>query len=368
MSTRPRGISLAATSAVAAACLVLAACSSSSGSSAGSQSTADAGTTTAPVTVNIGAVGNMSVAALFVAVENGIFLKYGIRAKLQLFANGAAVNKALQSGTVQTTTAANTTIAEAQSAGTDEVMYAPVLGDASTVYDDTPVAIVASASSGIKANDPSSFIGKKVGMFVGGTGNDYVASYLADHNVPASKVTFVNLPLADQLVALQKGEVSAIATAEPYGTQIMDTMGSKAVLIDRGGNVIAYGVGLSAEKSYIQSHASVIQKLTDAMADADAYTTSHLSEAGSTAANFISGLSVTIAQGSVKTQVYDPRISGCTLKGFALENQKLYNDKSITTDVSAAAMVDTTFVQQAEKSYPSFFSALKPIPSSCGSS
>jgi ABC-type nitrate/sulfonate/bicarbonate transport system substrate-binding protein len=363
MFTRPRGISLAATSAAAAACLVLAACGSSGSSSQGSA----AATTAAPVTVNIGAVGNMSVAALFVAVENGIFLKYGIRAKLQLFANGAAVNKALQSGTVQTTTAANTTIAEAQSAGTDVEMYAPVLGDASTVYDDTPVAIVASASSGIKANDPASFIGKKIGMFVGGTGNDYIATYLADNKIPASKVTFVNLPLADQLVALQKGEVSAISTAEPYGTQIMDTMGSKAVLVDRGGNLIAYGVGLSAEKSYIDSHTAIIQKLTDAMADADAYTTSHLAEAGSTAANFISGLPVAIAQGSVKTQVYDPRISGCTLKGFALENQKLYNDKSITTNVPASAMVDTTFVQQAEKSYPAFFSALKPIPASCGS-
>jgi ABC-type nitrate/sulfonate/bicarbonate transport system substrate-binding protein len=365
MFHRPRGITLAATSAVAAACLAVAACSSSGTSQSSTSATTSA--SAAPVTVNIGAVGNMSVAALFVAVENGIFLKYGIQAKLQLFANGAAVNKALQSGTVQATTAANTTIAEAQAAGTQVQMFAPVLGDASTVYDDTPVAIVASASSGIKANDPSSFIGKKVGMFVGGTGNDYMSTYLADNKIAASQVTFVNLPLADQLVALQKGEVSAIATAEPYGTQIMDTMGSKAVLIDRGGNLIAYGVGLSAKTSYIASHGSIIQKLTDAIADADSYTSTHLAAAGSTAANFISGLPVPIAQGSVKTQVYDPRISGCTLKGFALENAKLYKSKAITSDVPAADMVDTTFVQQAEKSYPQFFSSLKPIPASCGS-
>ena len=109
---------VAALATAALTALTVTACGSSSGSSAAPKTAASAA---APVDINIGAVGNMSTVALYAAIENGTFLKYGIKAKLQIFANGAAVSKALQSGTVQATSSANTTVTTTVASGTNVV-------------------------------------------------------------------------------------------------------------------------------------------------------------------------------------------------------------------------------------------------------
>jgi ABC-type nitrate/sulfonate/bicarbonate transport system substrate-binding protein len=324
-----------------------------------------AGSSAAPVDVNIGAVGNMSTVALYSAIENGTFLKYGIKAKLQVFANGAAVSKALQSGTVQATSSANTTVTNTVASGTDVVYYAPILGDATIPYDDRSVAIVASKASGISATDAQSFVGKKVGDFTGGTGDDYLKTYLTKHGVDVSKVKIINLALGDQLVALQKGEVDAISTAEPYGTQIVQQLGDQVTQISRGGGYVAYGVGLTSTKSYVTAHPDVITKLTAAVADADQWTSQNPDAAAKIATDFVTGLPEAVAAASIKTLDFDPRISGCTIQGFNNENQKLYAAKSLTQNVDAATDTDATFAKQAEQQYPQLFSGLKPIPSSC---
>jgi ABC-type nitrate/sulfonate/bicarbonate transport system substrate-binding protein len=347
--------------ATAALALTVAACGSSGAKPSGGSSSA------APIDVSIGAVGNMSTVALYAAIENGTFLKYGIRAKLQIFANGAAVSKALQSGTVQATSSANTTVTTTTAGGTDVVYYAPILGDATTAFDDRSVAIVASVKSGITVDDPQSFVGKKVGDFVGGTGDDYGRTYLQKKGVDISKVKFINLALGDQLVALQKGEVDAISTAEPYGTQIVQQLGSAVTLISRGGGYVAYGVGLTSQKSYVQAHPDVIQKLTDAIADSDSWTRTNPDAAAKIATDFVSGLTVDVAQASIKTLDFDPRISGCTISGFNVENKKLYDNKALTTNVDAATTTDGSYVQKAEQQYPALFTGLSPIPSTCSS-
>jgi ABC-type nitrate/sulfonate/bicarbonate transport system substrate-binding protein len=326
-----------------------------------------AGSSAAPVDINIGAVGNMSTVALYAAIENGTFLKYGIKAKLQVFANGAAVSKALQSGTVQATSSANTTVTNTVAGGTDVVYYAPILGDATLSYDDRSVAIVASTAGGITASNPQSFVGKKVGDFTGGTGDDYLKTYLTKHGVDPSKVKIINLALGDQLVALQKGEVDAISTAEPYGTQIVQQLGAQVTEISRGGGYIAYGVGLTSTKSYVTANPAVIVKLTAAIAEADQWTAQNQDAAAKIATDFVTGLPETVAAASIKTLDFDPRISGCTIQGFNNENQKLYAAKSLTQNVDAATDTDATFSKQAEQQYPQLFSGLKPIPSSCPS-
>jgi ABC-type nitrate/sulfonate/bicarbonate transport system substrate-binding protein len=350
-----------AVSAASLLALTVAACGGKS------DGTPAAGASAAPVSINIGAVGNMSTVALYTAVENGTFLKYGIKAKLQIFANGAAVSKALQSGTVQASSSANTTVTTTVASGTDVVYYAPILGDATIPYDDRSVAIVASKASGISAAGPQSFVGKKVGDFTGGTGDDYLKTYLTKHGVDVSKVKIINLALGDQLVALQKGEVDAISTAEPYGTQITQQLGDQVTQISRGGGYVAYGVGLTSTKSYVTANPDVIAKLTAAIAEADQWTSQNPDAAAKIATDFVSGLPEAVAAASIKTLDFDPRISGCTIQGFNNENQKLYAAKSVTQNVDASTDTDGTFSQKAEQQYPQLFSGLKPIPSSCPS-
>lgn len=369
MTTVPGTRRLLAAGLVAAGLLATAACGSGgSGGTAGSGASKPAAkASAAPVSVNIGAVGNMSTVALYAAIENGTFLKYGIRAKLQIFANGAAVSKALQSGTVQATSSANTTVTTTTAGGTDVVYYAPILGDATIAYDDKSVAIVASTKSGITPDDPSSFDGKKIGDFVGGTGDDYLRTYLTKKGVDLSKVKIINLALGNQLVALQQGEVDAISTAEPYGTQIVQQLGAQAKLISRGGGYVAYGVGLTSQKSYVQAHPDVIQKLSAAIADSDSWTRQNPDAAAKIATDFVSGLPVAVAQASIKTLDFDPRLSGCTIQGFNTENKKLFDQKAVTSDVDAATTTDATFMQKVQQQYPALFAGLTAIPSSCPS-
>ena len=357
--------------------VLIAACSGTASSSTVAPSSAAAATTApvgaggtsassaAPVSLTIGGINNMSTAAVYVGVQKGFFLAHGIDAKFQAFGNGSDLIKALQSGTVQVSTSANTTIATAQSGGLDAVMFVPILNDATTAFYDQPIAIVARAGSGITPGDPASLVGKRVGMFVGGTGDDYLTRLLTKAGVDPGKVTKVNLALGNQLSALQAGQVDAISTAEPYGTQILDTMGSQAVLIARGGGLASYTVGLVATAAYIKSNPAIIQAVTDAMAEADAYTAANLNEAGSIATTYVPGLPVNIAQDSIKNIAFDPRISACTLQGFTSETHGLFVAGKITTDIPASSMVDQTFVQHTQQAFPQYFSTFPPLPTSC---
>ncbi len=341
---------------LAAAALSLAACGTASSPAAPGSP---------PPEVTLATANNMLHTAEFVAKEKGYFLKHGVNVKLQILNIGAEITKAVESGTAQFGGGSITAIPTARQSGLNLVLFAPYMNDATTATDDNALAVVARADSGIRPGDWNSFVGKKVGLVKGGTGDEFLTKWLTKSGVDPKKVTYLNVPVGDQLTAIQQGQVHAIASWEPYQTLILAKMKSDAVLIQRGGGQLGYILGLESTEEYIKAHPDTVQKLTDALAETEAWIRAHPGEAAVIATHWISGLDASVASEAIKNLNFDPRISACTVKAFADSTQVLVEQRKLRQNIPAEQQVTRTYVTKTQQANGAWFRDLKALPASC---
>jgi ABC-type nitrate/sulfonate/bicarbonate transport system substrate-binding protein len=301
----------------------------------------------------------------FVAIDKGFFLAHGVDAKVVTVYTGAQASAAMQSGTGQLTDVSVTSVPTARASGLPIITVVPTLNDATTAYADTPLAVVARAGSGIVPGDAKSFVGKRVGLVLGGTGEEYLTSWLVTHGVSPTKVTYVNVQPADQLTAIENGDVDAISTWEPWGTLILDTMGKKARLILRGGPVLGYTLGVGATDSFVRANPKLITNVVAALVEAEWWIRHHLDQAAAIATHFIPGLQLKVAEDSIRNLHFDPRVSRCTIASFAQSTRLLIQQHALKKFIPASQQITARFVRQVEKAYPQYFRGLPPIPPAC---
>ncbi len=333
----------------------------------GSSSSPAATPSNAPVEINFATANNMLHTPEFVALEKGFYLKHGVKAKFQVFNSGAEINKAVQAGSVQVGGGGDTATPTAIAAGIPIFTFAPYMQDATTSKGDEALAVVARADSGIKAGDWASFIGKKVGMVTGGTGDAYFRAWLTRNNVDNKKVDFLNVQPGDMLTAIQSKQVDAIASWEPYQTLILDTMGSQVFLFQRAGGVIGYVLGEGTTQDWARQHADLVQEITDAIAQATHWTRQHPDEASAIATHWIQGLDVKVAKDAIKHIPFDPRVNNCTIKAYADSTALLVQQKKLQTTVPTDQMIVSTYAASTEKAHPEWYRDLKPVSGTCPS-
>jgi ABC-type nitrate/sulfonate/bicarbonate transport system substrate-binding protein len=320
----------------------------------------------APTPLTLITVTNMLHTPEFVAVEKGFFLKHGLNVKFVHTQTGAETNAAMESGSAQIADVGVTSVQAAREAGLPVFMAVPVLNDATTDVGDSPLAVVARADSGIRPDDARSFIGKKVGLVRGGTGDVWLTTWLKKEGVDPRQVTYLNVQPGDQLVTIQNRNVDAIATWEPFQTLILDTMGPQAVLIKRGGPILGYTLGIGTTDAYAQAHPQIIQAVADAIAESSHWVRTHPTDAAQVVTHWIPGLSATVAQDAIQHIPFDPRVSGCTVRAFAAATALLYEQHKIRAMIPADQQLSDRFVRRTQELYPGLFGDLKPIPASCG--
>jgi ABC-type nitrate/sulfonate/bicarbonate transport system substrate-binding protein len=285
----------------------------------------------AAVEVNFATANNMLHVPEFVALEKGFYLKHGIKAKFQVFNSGAEINKAVQAGTVQIGGGGDTATPTAIAAGIPIFTFAPYMQDASTSKGDTALAVVARADSGIKPGDWSSFVGKKVGMVTGGTGDAYFRAWLAKNSVDAKKVSF------------------------------------QAILIQRAGGVIGYVLGEGTTQDWAKQHPDLVQNITDAMAESTYWTRTHQDEGATIATHWIQGLDPQVAVHAIKNIPYDPRVNDCTMKAYAGSVTLLVAQNKLKQTVPTEQMIVDTYALKTQKAHPEWYKDLKPAPATCPS-
>lgn len=321
----------------------------------------------APVDITIATANNMLHTAEFVGVEKGFFLKFGLRAKLDVLQTGAQINAEMQSGTAQFGGGSVTAIPPARQAGLHTVILAPYMNDATTETGDRALAIVGRADRGIAKGDVSSLVGKTIGLAVGGTGNEYLDRWLSKSGIDYSKVKLVNVQPGSQVSAIQQGRVDAIATWEPYQTLILNTLGSNGVVVKRGGGVLDYILGLETTDEYAAAHPDVVQAAANAIVAADAWIRDNPKQAAEIDTHWIDGLDASTAAQALHFPNFDPRVSGCTIGAFGDSTRYLIQQRQIksTPFVSATDEIATKYVRAAQAKYPQYFRGLKPIPKRC---
>ncbi|MEX2624293.1 MAG: NrtA/SsuA/CpmA family ABC transporter substrate-binding protein [Acidimicrobiia bacterium] len=317
--------------------------------------------------MSIGTVTNVSSLALFVGVQQGFFLNHGLDFTLEPYGNGGDMTRAFQAGDHDGADASATTLAAAKAGGFSTVMYAPFLNDATKSHWDDNITIVARADSGIEPGNVDSFVGKTFGVFVSGTADDYLLRHLEGAGYSEDDVTRLNVPSSELLVALQNNDVDAIASVEPFPTQILHEMGDDAILIARGGGLSFSIIGLVATEDYLSANPKVVQAATDAVAQTLWFVRNNLDVAAAAATTWVPGIDPEVASQVVQELLsFDPRISGCTYEGFQDEVDGLIEREIVQAGASANDMLIDDFVEASATAFPEYFEDLDPIPPECG--
>ena len=284
---------------VLAVTLGLAACGSSSSSS---------GTKAAkPVNINVGYVAYSDDAALFLAIQNGIFTKHGLNVTLTSQANPIDVVSSMVSGQEQFGFVTTPVLVNVNSKGTSLKCVSTVDGQQPTDAAHDGTMLVAAKGSGITSL--KGLAGKKVATVQLTSLNSLAVEVLAKRaGLSPTSYQLIQMPFPQMPAALSQGHVQAAVITSPF---VNTAIAEGATVIDHP-NVVLFGGGtvtcLSALGSYISGHASTVAAFHAAMDEAVAYSESHQSAAKATLTKYLS-LTPAVAQKQILSTNWDPTIN-----------------------------------------------------------
>ena len=168
--------------------------------------------------LEIGCTATTDCASAALGIEDGIFAKHGINAKLTLVGLNSNIPAALMSGSLQIGGPTPSVFLQAVDGGLDLV---GVAGASSTSPEtaDTAATVVRAGETVKEAKD---FTGKKVGVpGIGAFLDVLFRRWLIQHGVDPKGVSFVEVTFPTMNDVLKSGAVDAVVTAEPVLSRIV---------------------------------------------------------------------------------------------------------------------------------------------------
>jgi sulfonate transport system substrate-binding protein len=313
----------------------------------------------APTPLAAAVGGNMNHVPSFVGVEKGIFLKHGIDLKLKVLATGQEMSKALQAGEVQIIGSAFSNYPVAVERGMAAKGVVGMMGDRTGRYSDEPISVWTRKGSGVtKLED---LAGKRVGLAIGGTGDEYLTALLKKKGVARDKVTFLNVPPGNTVSTLQGGSVDAVAVWEPFGT-LVEAKVPDAVLVTRGGGHISYYINMAIVTELIDRSPDVVERYVIGVAEAAQYTRKNLDEAAEIATRWAPGLEAAVARKALRHMTFDPRITPHTVAAWEENVRLLLEQKKLRAPLPWQQGIELRFIEKVTRSHPQLFADLKPAP------
>ncbi len=158
-----------------------------------------------------------------IADAEGYFKAEGLDLKIIRCVNGQRCLKHLTDGEAQYAVVSDTPIVQASLSGAKFEVLA-TLGTTSRHN-----RLLARADHGIKG--VADLKGKRIGVIIGTTGHYFTDTLLQFYGLVPAQYTFVGLEAADQTSQLIRGEIDAIGVNSPSAYKALETLGSKAVLM-----------------------------------------------------------------------------------------------------------------------------------------
>jgi ABC-type nitrate/sulfonate/bicarbonate transport system substrate-binding protein len=311
----------------------------------------------APLTAAVG--GNMNHVPSFVGVEKGIFVKHGIDLKLKVLSTGQEMSKALQAGEVQIIGSAYSNYPVAVERGMAAKGVVGMMGDRTSRRSDDPISVWTRKGTGITKIDD--LAGRKVGLPIGGTSDEYLTLLLNKRGVPRDKITFLNVPPGNTVSTLQGGSVDAVAVWEPFGSLVQAKV-ADAVLLARGGGHVGYYINMAIRNDVIDKNPELVERYVLGVAEASQYTRQHPDEAAEIATRWAPGLDARVARQALRHMTFDPRITSHTIAAWEENVRILVEQKKLRAPLPWQQGIELRFIEKVMKAHPQLFADLKPVP------
>ncbi len=220
-----------------------------------------------PAKIRVAAVPIDLDGAPLYALAQGFFRKRNLDVELVVMTNGPATAAAVIGGSLDFGTAAVITIANARERGIPFVMVAP--GAAYSSKQATGSLIALQSSPLHTAKD---LAGKTVAVTsLKGVSEMAMWAWLDQNGLPADAVKFIEIPYADMGGALAAGRVDAVVAEEPAQSLILANGGRIVATVNDAIGEEWVGGGWFCMQDYAATHAGIVRRFADAMAEAGAW-------------------------------------------------------------------------------------------------
>ncbi|WP_422949943.1 ABC transporter substrate-binding protein [Undibacterium sp. TC4M20W] len=205
------------------------------------------------IATNTEYVGTCSITA---ARERGYFAKEGIVVLIQSHSSGKAAMEAVVQGQAHLGTVADIPV---MFAGLDQ---RPVAAIATIFKTDKDHGIVGRRDRGIL--QPADLKGKRVGVTLSTSSHFTLSAFLNRQKLSVKDVTMINYKPEEFADAIERGEVDAVATWEPFLNTMMTRLGDNGVVF-YGKDVYESLYNVVGMRSYISAEPETINKVLRAL-------------------------------------------------------------------------------------------------------
>jgi NitT/TauT family transport system substrate-binding protein len=216
--------------------------------------------------IKIGCTPTGDCASAMVAIDEGIFKKYGLDVEMVLIGINSNIPAALLSNSVQIGGPTATVFLQAADGGLDLVAVtgASVIGPA------TNKGVAAVVRNGVAIKEPKDYAGKKVGApGLGAFLHVLFVKWLADKGVDPKSVNFVEVTFPTMTDIMKSGGVDVVLAAEPFVTRMTNAgVGAANAYfvadLKRTDPLIFY----AAARDWAESNPDAVKKFRAAIAEA----------------------------------------------------------------------------------------------------
>ncbi|WP_139193810.1 ABC transporter substrate-binding protein [Anaerobacillus alkalidiazotrophicus] len=218
-----------------------------------------------------GVIGPQVSGQQIIADKLGYFAEEGLNVNSRLVQSGPDIGPMIASGDAQLSFETTITNITVSSNNIPTVIVAPMANIAGTQ------AVV--ARPGLEITSAKDIEGKKVGM-VNGAGIMIAFQNMAkEMGVDVSKVQFVNIAPADQIAALERGDIDIMAAWEPWITKAIEIggtllfSGTEAHLPEKDGSVdwMRFYSTFQVNRNYLEQNPNTVKALLRALNRATDY-------------------------------------------------------------------------------------------------
>ncbi len=313
--------------------------------------------------ITIAAAAAIDHVTVFAAVDNGIFEKYGLDAKVNLYPTGVEIVNALQSGEAQVGIFGSVPLLTSVSNDIPLVLISYNHGDPNRKYYNDNQGVVAGPETGLGEGDIAGLAGKKVGLPVGSGAEPYFLGLLEAEGVDPDSVEIVNVKPADMPAALVQGSVDAISIWEPWQATVLKEV-SGSVRIVRGSSPGWFDPGTTVSTvETIAENREALKRFLIAHAEIHQWVRQNPDEAAEVATRWITGLDSEVAKGAMAAPVMDVRMSQLTYEGYnEITIPFLDGQGKLGSTFEAGKAIEPSILVEVMNEYPQFFDDLEPIP------